>query len=433
MNIHDVIKKGDLEQVEALLKDNPDLVCSKDNNDWTPLHLAVVKGRKDVADLLLVKGADVNAKNNKGETPLCYAADSGRKEVAELLIVNKADVNAKDGNGWTPLHYATYQGYCDVAELLMANRAEVNAVNNSNETPLRMANLKGHQAVAELLRRYGAHSSSKSFSPNAQNSSNTSSDTIEYLEQLPPAHIMKWRKAKYTMLVIGLVLLVVIPPIAYFLVPSAAHSVDRSVDRTVHKFAQGGNDPSGKLVNTIDTGWSVFGFFVILALAGGGVLFGIVLTSYSTICLLVGPAKAAKKPHASVRQFYNHLLDDSHLFGDEVPSRLAAYVCLSATARENVGFLEGLCQHWAFVRKQIKGAKMYLGATAEPPKIYNAEETTADYEVVIKCTTSDRINSQNVNVSRHRYKVSGKLIRVGRRWYLKDGNWSGALLMHGES
>jgi len=36
-------KRGDLGNVEALLKGNPDFVFSKDTNGWTPLHFAAAK------------------------------------------------------------------------------------------------------------------------------------------------------------------------------------------------------------------------------------------------------------------------------------------------------------------------------------------------------------------------------------------------------
>ena len=47
----------------------------------------------------LAAGTDVNAKNDGGYTPLHYAAFNGHKEIAELLIAKGADVNAKDGIG----------------------------------------------------------------------------------------------------------------------------------------------------------------------------------------------------------------------------------------------------------------------------------------------------------------------------------------------
>jgi ankyrin repeat protein len=67
--IQDAIAKGDMEKVKKLIKDNPDLVFSKDENGWTPLHLAA-HGRKEMAELFLANKAEINAKDNNGSTPL---------------------------------------------------------------------------------------------------------------------------------------------------------------------------------------------------------------------------------------------------------------------------------------------------------------------------------------------------------------------------
>src|ERR1039457_3502221 len=68
--IHTAAQKGDLAKVKALLKDNPDLVFSKDNQfGVTPLHVAAAQGYKDLAEFLLTANADVNAKANNGWTP----------------------------------------------------------------------------------------------------------------------------------------------------------------------------------------------------------------------------------------------------------------------------------------------------------------------------------------------------------------------------
>jgi ankyrin repeat protein len=116
--IHDAAENGDLKKVNALLKDNPNLVFSKDDYGAMPLHYAAQGGRKDVAELLLANKAEVNAKANNGWTPLLAAAYRGRKDVAELLLANKAEVNSKNNAGWTPLYAAAAQGHKDVAELL---------------------------------------------------------------------------------------------------------------------------------------------------------------------------------------------------------------------------------------------------------------------------------------------------------------------------
>ena len=47
----------------------------------------------------------MNAKDDRGETPLHYAATYDQKEIDELLIAEGADVNAKNRGGKTPLDF----------------------------------------------------------------------------------------------------------------------------------------------------------------------------------------------------------------------------------------------------------------------------------------------------------------------------------------
>ena len=66
---------------------------------------------------MIKAGADVNAKNNLGGTPLHEAAASGHKEIVEVLITKGANVNVNIG-GWTSLHLAVDEGHTEIAELL---------------------------------------------------------------------------------------------------------------------------------------------------------------------------------------------------------------------------------------------------------------------------------------------------------------------------
>ena len=56
---------------------------------------AAVFGHRETVELLIEKGADINAKN-EGEdkcTPLIWASRNGHREVVELLIAKGADVD----------------------------------------------------------------------------------------------------------------------------------------------------------------------------------------------------------------------------------------------------------------------------------------------------------------------------------------------------
>jgi ankyrin repeat protein len=51
----------------------------------TPLQRAVFRGDKDLVELLIANGADVNAKTRKGSTPLYMAKRDGHTEIVEIL------------------------------------------------------------------------------------------------------------------------------------------------------------------------------------------------------------------------------------------------------------------------------------------------------------------------------------------------------------
>jgi len=86
--------------------------------------VGVEKGHKEISELLITKGADVNAINSVGDTPLHSAARAGHKDIVELLIAKGADVNAKDNQGRTPLWWANHRGHKKIVELVRKHGAK---------------------------------------------------------------------------------------------------------------------------------------------------------------------------------------------------------------------------------------------------------------------------------------------------------------------
>uniref|UniRef100_A0A8C6UJI3 Tankyrase, TRF1-interacting ankyrin-related ADP-ribose polymerase b n=1 Tax=Neogobius melanostomus TaxID=47308 RepID=A0A8C6UJI3_9GOBI len=102
----------------------------------TALHCAVASPhpkRKQVTELLLRKGANINEKNKDFMTPLHVAAERAHNDilevlqkhgakVAELLVRHGASVNVADLWKFTPLHEAAAKGKYEICKLLLKVR-----------------------------------------------------------------------------------------------------------------------------------------------------------------------------------------------------------------------------------------------------------------------------------------------------------------------
>ncbi|KFY91029.1 hypothetical protein V498_05706, partial [Pseudogymnoascus sp. VKM F-4517 (FW-2822)] len=148
--------------VAQLLLDKGAEVDAKDGNGETPLSLAAASGHEAVVQLLLEKSAEVDTNNTDGQTPLSLAAASGHEAVVQLLLDEGAEVDAKDTeSGQTPLSLAAESGHEAVVQLLLDKSAEVDAKETYGQTPLSWAAWSGHEAVMQLLLDKGAEVDTK--------------------------------------------------------------------------------------------------------------------------------------------------------------------------------------------------------------------------------------------------------------------------------
>ncbi|MCL4361337.1 ankyrin repeat domain-containing protein [Candidatus Dependentiae bacterium] len=141
--------------IQILLYSGADVNARDDSFGYTALIVASNNGNTEIVKLLIANNADVNARDNEGYTALIEASGAsgnGYIEMAKLLIANNANVNASDNNGDTALIWASRAGYTEIVKILIANNANVNASNlGYGDTALILASENGHTEIVKLL------------------------------------------------------------------------------------------------------------------------------------------------------------------------------------------------------------------------------------------------------------------------------------------
>jgi len=173
------VEGGHKEIVELLINGGADINARKGSS--TPLDIAIDKEHKEITQLLVDKGAmvssihvaaqmgyqrqtkafldqgiDVDLKNQAGSTPLLYAVRGRHKDIVELLVAKGADINAKDKGGYTLLYYAIWSEDVNTVKAIVTKGADVNLTAGKDYPPIYYAIWSGDIDIVKLLVAKGA-------------------------------------------------------------------------------------------------------------------------------------------------------------------------------------------------------------------------------------------------------------------------------------
>lgn len=154
------ILEGDYHTVSTMISNGTDVNTRHEKfNGATALMCAALFYQNNILDLLLSKGADVNARDIKdGYTPLMYAfGESEKYNPASLITMGKliqkgADIERTDNEGATVLMYALKRRFYEIVKFLLSKGANANARDKRGYSVLlRAAQNVSHDRIDEII------------------------------------------------------------------------------------------------------------------------------------------------------------------------------------------------------------------------------------------------------------------------------------------
>ena len=156
VDIHAAAALGMMDELRHFLRVDPRQTNQPDPLGYTPLTWAAGYGQIAAAELLVAHGANPA---DKDSVALHWAVQEGQAAMIDWLIARGADVNSAAHWGNAPLHvvaYAQKEQQAGLVRTLVAYGARVNARGEEGRTPLHFAAEEGAQEAARALLEAGA-------------------------------------------------------------------------------------------------------------------------------------------------------------------------------------------------------------------------------------------------------------------------------------
>jgi ankyrin repeat protein len=141
------VQNNNVELVKTLIDANYNIHIQDSIGNDTALHWASFKGHKEIVELLLNAGADVNKLNKHGHTALLDASWNGKTSIVKLLLKANANADIQNTNGYTALTVAIENNHYDIIKILLEYGVSVKNINKYDINPL-----KKHKDIYNLLK-----------------------------------------------------------------------------------------------------------------------------------------------------------------------------------------------------------------------------------------------------------------------------------------
>jgi hypothetical protein len=151
--LHRAVEKGFKELAEMLVKAGASPNALNQTGE-TPLHYAALYADAYFADLLLEAGAEPKARNDDGESALQWAVMTGNPLTARHLLERGADPKATDLKGNTLLHAAADGGHVEMARAFLSLGVDPRQRNREGKRPIEVARERGYPEIVKLLERF---------------------------------------------------------------------------------------------------------------------------------------------------------------------------------------------------------------------------------------------------------------------------------------
>ncbi len=158
------IKYKQTDIINYLLENNADVNLKEELTGFTPLMASLHD--ITITELLIEKGADIEAKDDDGINALVYASTYNNEEMVKFLLEKGADANTvceieneHTDIASTPLMNAAYRGNTNIINMLLENGADINYTTDFGMTALMMAASFNQFGAAKVLLENNADTS----------------------------------------------------------------------------------------------------------------------------------------------------------------------------------------------------------------------------------------------------------------------------------